>query len=69
MSPPTEQVLLRAANALGGSEALARHLQVEHATLRMWMRGQAPPPEDLLQLAEHITTDRIYKGIRSTAKI
>ena len=42
-SAPTRTLAL-AAKTLGGAQALAERLNVEHATLERWMAGEEVPP-------------------------
>jgi len=43
---PTRTLAL-AAQTLGGAQALAERLDVEHATLECWMAGEDVPPYDV----------------------
>jgi len=51
---PISDTLLRAANRIGSSQLLARHLRVDHDELRQWMRGENKPSDAILARAAQV---------------
>ena len=47
----SQRILTKCANALGGAEALARHLGISEATLAEWLAGRKVPPVDAIMRA------------------
>ena len=47
MSDAPTRTLALAAKTLGGTQALAERLDVEHTTLERWMAGEEVPPYDV----------------------
>ena len=56
------RVLQRAAETLGSPDELRKHLQVPMSDLRLWLRGEATPPDSIFLkvvdlLADHDLAD------------
>lgn len=47
MSQLHSRMLQRAADKLGGTDALARYLGVAPVSVRVWLRGFISPPDDI----------------------
>lgn len=57
------QTLKRAAEIVGGEEALARRLQVSPNHLELWIRGLASPPDDVFLKAADIVGEHDLQQI------
>jgi hypothetical protein len=56
-------VLLRAAEILGGPEALVDYLGVPPARLAAWLRGEGDPPADVFLRSVDIVVEHNLKGL------
>ena len=56
-------VLLRAAEILGGQEALVDYLGVPPARLDPWLRGETDPPPDVFLRSVDLVVEHNLKGL------
>jgi hypothetical protein len=58
------RALRRAAQSLGGVEALRAHLQVSMSQLAGWLHGEAPPPETVFLKVVDLLADEELTAIK-----
>jgi len=62
------RTLVKAADVVGGSEALRRRLNVSALVLGLWMSGVQPPPTDVflkaVDIVEEDVADSVHKRDR-----
>jgi hypothetical protein len=61
------QTLAKAAEVLGGNEALRRRLNVSALLLAVWMSGAQPPPTDVFLKAVDIVEEELVDSIKKRA--
>ena len=58
------RALARAAEILGGSEALGAHLQVHSAQVEVWMSGLEAPPQHIFLKVVDLLSERNLTELR-----
>ncbi len=61
------RALRKAAEILGGTARLARHLQVPESDLRKWLAGEAKPPKNVFLRAVDLVIDESAAAASSDA--
>jgi hypothetical protein len=56
-------VLVRAAEILGGPQALSEYLEVPATRIDPWLSGQSPPPADVFLRAVDLVVEHNLKGL------
>jgi hypothetical protein len=62
------RALLRAAEILGGVEALQIYLNVPRADLRRWLRGTVKPPDHVFLRVADLLAERNLEELRPQAQ-